>query len=210
MKITEFNLITDPRKLSSIAPAYVKVGDEVRRLQYSAFCVEAVSGTTPKSAREKVLVTFYPKETGHYTQCWTLTYWLTTLRALKHKRRVVFEGTATSRPAINAVPVIQPRPKDRVFLKTSTLDFTSSLNVRQSLSFKLGNPLKMASKVVLHSVQPPFYLKYREVLVEAGHSARIPVRFKPEQAGSFRDTIVIDTEQGALALVLNGVCTLGA
>ena len=84
------------------------------------------------------------------------------------------------------------------------LEFNCAVNERQSLSFKLGNPMKSASNVKLSAVRAPFNLKYKEVLVEAGHSARIPVRFVPTEAGVFRETLFIDTDQGLLQLQLTG------
>lgn len=201
-------------RLCSIAPAYRKVeSQEEVRVPYSAFCVSVMSGVTPAGAKEKLPLTFYPKHVGHFTQLWDFTFYTAPLKTLKHKRRILLEGNATlsritsSSRVSNSEdcsPSSASRTRDKVFLKTETLEFSCSVNDKQSLSFKLGNPLKAASNVKLSALRAPFSLKYKEVLVEAGHSARIPVRFVPTEAGMFRDTLLLDTEQGLLKLELTG------
>ena len=201
-------------RLSSVAPAYRKVeNSEPIRVPYSSFCVDVVSGVTPIGSREKIPVTFYPKHVGDFTQCWTFVYSRSSFKSAKQNHRVIFEGTATTCSARSASALSShrsassSRPKDRVFIKLSNLDFSTPINTCQSLSFKLGNPLKSASKVKLSTLHPPFYLKYKEVLVEAGHSARIPIKYKPTLYGEFREYLQIDTDHGVLTLELKGTVT---
>ena len=201
-------------RLTSVAPAYRKVeNSDPIRVPYSVFCVEIVSGMTPSGSQERIPITFFPKHVGNFTQCWTLTYFRDALRSLKHTHRVILEGSATTSSARSARVLsshsssTSHRPKDRVFIRIKHLDFATPLNSCQSLSFKLGNPLKTASKVKLSTLLPPFYLKYKEVLVEAGHSARIPVKYKPTTFGEFREFLQIDTDHGVLTVELKGKVT---
>ena len=192
-------------RLSSIAPAYRQVdSSEPIRVPYSAFCVDMVSGVTPAGCRECVPITFYPKHTGHFTQCWNFVSFKGSLKSLKHSQRVILEGSATT-STIRTVDSY--RPKDKVFIRIKNLEFSTGINGCQSVSFKLGNPLKGASKVRLSTLLPPFYLKYKEVLVEAGHSARIPIKYKPTIFGEFKEFLKIDTDHGVLTLALRGTVT---
>ncbi|XP_063681937.1 centrosomal protein of 192 kDa-like [Bolinopsis microptera] len=191
-------------RLSSIAPAYRKVdSSDPIRVPYSAFCVDMVSGVTPAGCRECIPITFYPKHTGHFSQCWNFVCFKGSIKSLKHSQRVILEGSATA----STIRTVDNRPKDKVFIRIKILEFSAGINGCQSLSFKVGNPLKVASKVRLSVLLPPFYLKYKEVLVEAGHSARIPIKYKPTIFGEFKEFLKIDTDHGVLTLELQGTVT---
>eukprot|EP00116_Pleurobrachia_bachei_P006395 sb/3466657/ len=203
-------------ELVSVAPTYRK--DEagtMSRAEYMVFGVSAMTGVTLPGARERIPLTFHPQDQGQFTQCWTITF-KSKQPVNNLARKVILEGVATARnvslsdkrhssiAGISRSISSASRPKDRVFVKTTKLDFECAVKETQSLSFKVGNPLKTGSKIVLSALPEPFYLKYKEVLVQPGHSARIPVKFRPTEPGVYKCSLTVGTKGGEITIEVGG------
>uniref|UniRef100_A0A452I327 Uncharacterized protein n=1 Tax=Gopherus agassizii TaxID=38772 RepID=A0A452I327_9SAUR len=121
--------------LSSFASPYVKGIDEsgdVYRATYTAFRCSRVSGTLGAHGKEKVAITFLPRDRGDYAQFWDLECHPLAEPHMKHKIRFQLSGVGakTENEAVNAkvstcalikteIPVM---PRRRAGSEASTLN----------------------------------------------------------------------------------------
>uniref|UniRef100_A0A5F8HGJ6 Centrosomal protein 192 n=1 Tax=Monodelphis domestica TaxID=13616 RepID=A0A5F8HGJ6_MONDO len=84
--------------LSSFAPTYVKDVDEsgdVFRATYTAFRCSRISGTLEGHGKQKIAITFLPRDKGNYAQFWEVECYPSAEPHMKHALRFLLSGVVS-------------------------------------------------------------------------------------------------------------------
>uniref|UniRef100_A0A8C8RB39 Centrosomal protein 192 n=1 Tax=Pelusios castaneus TaxID=367368 RepID=A0A8C8RB39_9SAUR len=222
--------------LSSFAPPYVKGVDEsedVYRANYTAFRCSRVSGTLEVHGKEKLSITFLPRDRGDYAQFWDLEYHPLAEPHMKHKIRFQLSGGAkTENEAVNAkvskgslikteIPVM---PRRRAGSEASTLNTGQNEVIRgvyaredlytflptrigESSTLKVNLRNNTFTTHMLKFVNPgePFHIKHSKYSLRSQHYINLPVQFKPKSAGRFEGFLVVQIDKcGSVGIRLLG------
>lgn len=207
--------------LTSLAPPYVKGADEsgeVYRATYTAFQCSCNSGTLEGHGKEKVAVTFLPRDRGDYSQFWDFECHPLYEPHLKDKHRLHFSGVgsvenealkneASSSALIKVnVPVLSPRrnhpntsdPKagEGVCAEDDVHTFPPT-RVGEASMLKIRFRNYSSSSTMLKFLKPrePFYTKHPHFNLRCHHYCNLPVFFRPVSAGVFKSLLVVQTEK---------------
>ncbi|XP_072324522.1 centrosomal protein of 192 kDa isoform X1 [Scyliorhinus torazame] len=210
--------------LSSFAPPYVKGVDEsgdIYRATYTVFRCSRVSGTLQAHSKEKLPITFMPRDKGDYSQFWDLECRLAAEPHMKHKIRFQLHGVGTkakgsSKETDSATELVktevamktrkslserltrtgQEQPVYKGVFAPEDLYLFPATPVGESSTLKVN--LRNSSSLVhmLKFINPrePFYIKHSNYSLRAQHYINLPVRFKPESDGRFEALLVIQTD----------------
>uniref|UniRef100_A0A8C8RB64 Centrosomal protein 192 n=1 Tax=Pelusios castaneus TaxID=367368 RepID=A0A8C8RB64_9SAUR len=223
--------------LSSFAPPYVKGVDEsedVYRANYTAFRCSRVSGTLEVHGKEKLSITFLPRDRGDYAQFWDLEYHPLAEPHMKHKIRFQLSGVGakTENEAVNAkvskgslikteIPVM---PRRRAGSEASTLNTGQNEVIRgvyaredlytflptrigESSTLKVNLRNNTFTTHMLKFVNPgePFHIKHSKYSLRSQHYINLPVQFKPKSAGRFEGFLVVQIDKcGSVGIRLLG------
>nr|XP_032647898.1 centrosomal protein of 192 kDa-like isoform X1 [Chelonoidis abingdonii] len=223
--------------LSSFAPPYVKGVDEsgdVYRATYTAFRCSRVSGTLGAHGKEKVAITFLPRDRGDYAQFWDLECHPLAEPHMKHKIRFQLSGVGakTENEAVNAkvstcglikteIPVM---PRRRAGSEASTLntglnevirgvyaqeDHYAFLPTRvgesSTLKVNLRNNTFITHMLKFVNPREPFHIRHSKYSLRSQHYINLPVQFKPKSAGRFEGLLVVHIDKyGSLGIRLLG------
>ncbi|XP_077208935.1 centrosomal protein of 192 kDa isoform X2 [Paroedura picta] len=207
--------------LTSFAPPYVKGVDEsgeVYRATYTAFQCSCSSGMLEAHGKEKVIVTFLPRDKGDYSQFWDLECHPVHEPHLKDKHRLQFSGVGTienetlkSEASSSAlvkvnVPVISlkrdypdisdPKAREGVYAQ-DTVHIFPQTRVGESSMLKISMRNYSSSTTTLNFLKPrePFYIKHSRYNLRCHHYCNLPVFFRPASAGFFKSVLVVQTEK---------------
>uniref|UniRef100_A0A8C8R9E4 Centrosomal protein 192 n=1 Tax=Pelusios castaneus TaxID=367368 RepID=A0A8C8R9E4_9SAUR len=220
--------------LSSFAPPYVKGVDEsedVYRANYTAFRCSRVSGTLEVHGKEKLSITFLPRDRGDYAQFWDLEYHPLAEPHMKHKIRFQLSGVVKNE-AVNAkvskgslikteIPVM---PRRRAGSEASTLNTGQNEVIRgvyaredlytflptrigESSTLKVNLRNNTFTTHMLKFVNPgePFHIKHSKYSLRSQHYINLPVQFKPKSAGRFEGFLVVQIDKcGSVGIRLLG------
>nr|XP_056710919.1 centrosomal protein of 192 kDa [Euleptes europaea] len=207
--------------LTSFAPPYVKRGDEsgeVYRAPYTAFQCSCSSGTLEAHGKEKVVVTFLPRDRGNYSQFWDLECHPIHEPHLKDKHKLQFSGVGTvenetfkneaSSSALVkvSVPVTSqrrdypdisdPKAGKGVYAEDGVHTFPPT-RVGESSMLKIRLRNYSSSSTMLNFLKPrePFYIKHFHYNLRCHHYCNLPVFFRPVSTGIFKSLLVVQTEK---------------
>ncbi|XP_015276423.1 PREDICTED: centrosomal protein of 192 kDa-like [Gekko japonicus] len=207
--------------LTSFAPPYVKgVGGsgEVYRATYTAFQCSCSSGMLDARGKEKVVVTFLPRDRGDYSQFWDLECHPLHEPHLKDKHRLQFSGVGTvenealkneaSSSALVkvSVPVTSqrrdhpdtsdPKAGEGVYAQDGVNTFPPT-RVGESSMLKICMRNYSSSSTMLKFLKPrePFYIKHSHYNLRCHHYCNLPVFFRPVSTGIFKSLLVVQTEK---------------
>ncbi|NWX87377.1 CE192 protein, partial [Nothoprocta pentlandii] len=222
--------------LSSFAPPYVKDVDEsghVYRVTYSAFRCSRVSGTLEAHGKEKVSLTFLPRDRGDYSQFWDLECYPVENPPRKHKLRFQLSGEGiktenktlkTSTDALTETE-LPPVPARKPYSEASAVkagqngssfrglyapeDFYTfpPTRVGETRTLKINLRNNSFSTHLLRFVSPgePFHIKHLRYSLRSHHYINVPVQFKPKAEGRFESLLVVQTNKhGCLGVRLCG------
>nr|XP_060628711.1 centrosomal protein of 192 kDa [Anolis sagrei ordinatus] len=218
--------------LASFAPPYVKGVDEsgeVFRATYTAFRCSSLSGSIEAHGKEKVVVTFLPRDRGQYSQFWELECHPFHKPHMKDKHRLQFCGMGIllndglendiSPPAlvkINFRDVSQridsPDNVDQkiwkgVYAQENVYTFPPTrIGESSTLKVSLRNYSPSSNKLKFRNLKEPFHIKHSHYNLRSYHYCNLPVHFKPASPGSFKGSLVVETEKsGIITIQLIGV-----
>ncbi|XP_062987365.1 centrosomal protein of 192 kDa [Elgaria multicarinata webbii] len=217
--------------LSSFAPPYVKDVDEsgeVYRATYTAFRCSCLSGTLEGRGKEKVVVTFLPRDRGHYSQFWDLECHPLHHSHLKDKHRLQFCGMGilenkALKNEVSSAALVKIRVRDvsqrrdfldtfdhkiwkGVFAQEDVYTFPS-IRIGESSTLKIGirNYSTSSNRLKFRSPREPFYIKHSHYTLRCHHYCNLPVQFKPMSSGIFKGVLVVETDRsGTLTIQLIG------
>ncbi|KAK9403425.1 putative centrosomal protein [Crotalus adamanteus] len=217
--------------LTSFAPPYVKGADEsgdVYRATYAAFQCSYLSGTLEICGKEKIIVSFLPRDKGHYSQFWDLECHPLHEPHLTDKYRLQFCGVSilsnkqlknkiltSSLVKINIRDVTQRREYLSIFdhniwrgvyAQEDVYTF-SPTRVGESSTLKISMKNYSMSSCQLNFRSPgePFYIKHSHYNLRCHHYCNLPVQFKPMSPGIFKCLLVVETDKsGTLTIQLIG------
>ncbi|XP_030408560.1 centrosomal protein of 192 kDa isoform X6 [Gopherus evgoodei] len=223
--------------LSSFAPPYVKGIDEsgdVYRATYTAFRCSRVSGTLGAHGKEKVAITFLPRDRGDYAQFWDLECHPLAEPHMKHKIRFQLSGVGakTENEAVNAkvstcalikteIPVM---PRRRAGSEASTLNtglnevirgvyaqedhytfLPTRIGESSTLKVNLRNNTFITHMLKFVNPREPFHIRHLKYSLRSQHYINLPVQFKPKSAGRFEGLLVVHIDKyGSLGIRLLG------
>ncbi|XP_048364489.1 centrosomal protein of 192 kDa [Sphaerodactylus townsendi] len=213
--------------LTSFAPPYVKGVDEsgeVYRATYTAFQCSCSSGILEAHGKEKVVVTFLPRDRGDYSQFWDLECHPLHDLHLKDKHRLQFSGVGTAENEafkneasstlvkVN-VPVTAQRrdhpdtsdPKSGrkgVYVQDGVHTFPPT-RIGESSMLKIRVQNYSNSSAALNFLRPrePFYIKHSRYNLRCHHYCNLPVFFRPVSAGIFKSLLVVQTEKNCILTI---------
>ncbi|KAH0617835.1 hypothetical protein JD844_016465 [Phrynosoma platyrhinos] len=218
--------------LSSFAPPYVKdVGEsgEVYRATYTAFQCSSLSGTLEAHGKEKVVVTFLPRDRGHYSQFWDLECHPLHNPHLKDKHRLQFCGMGilvneafrneVSPPGLVKVSVRDvsqridyPDIFDNkiwkcVYAEEDVYTFPPTrIGESSTLKISMRNYSTSSNKLKFRNPREPFYIRHSHYNLRSHHYCNLPVQFKPVSPGTFKSLLLVETDKsGILTIELIGV-----
>ncbi|XP_061450712.1 centrosomal protein of 192 kDa [Rhineura floridana] len=217
--------------LSSFAPPYVKDIDErgeVYRATYTAFRCSCLSGTLEACGGEKVVVTFLPRDRGHYSQFWDLECYPLHEPHLKHKHRLQFcgvgilgnedfknEASTTALVKLSVQDVSLRRDYTDAFdhkiwkgvhAQEDIYNFPPTrIGESSTLKISMRNYSNASNKLNFRSLREPFYIKHSHYTLRCHHYCNLPVQFKPILPGTFKGLLVVETDKsGTLTIQLIG------
>ncbi|XP_072462705.1 centrosomal protein of 192 kDa [Notamacropus eugenii] len=213
--------------LSSFAPPYVKDVDEsgdVFRATYAAFRCSRISGILQGHGKQKVAITFLPRDRGNYAQFWDVECYPSATPHMKHTLRFQLSGLGVSsengseRIPTNAFVKTDNlvRPRRRIGSEASVppprqvdlaqrgvnapQDIYIFLPVRvgetRTVKVNLRNNSFSTHLLKFLSPREPFYVKHSKYSLRAQHYINMPVQFKPKSAGKFEGLLVVQTDEG--------------
>ncbi|XP_067402161.1 centrosomal protein of 192 kDa [Emydura macquarii macquarii] len=223
--------------LSSFAPPYVKGVDgsgDVYRATYTAFRCSRVSGTLEAHRKEKLAITFLPRDRGDYAQFWDLECHPLAEPHMKHKIRFQLSGVGakTENETVNAkvyksalikteIPVMPRRGagSEASTLKIGQNEIIRGVYAREDIYTFLPTRIGESSTLkvnlrnntftthMLKFVNPrePFHIKHSKYSLRSQHYINLPVQFKPKSAGRFEGLLVVQIDKcGSLGIRLLG------
>ncbi|XP_007487810.2 centrosomal protein of 192 kDa isoform X2 [Monodelphis domestica] len=213
--------------LSSFAPTYVKDVDEsgdVFRATYTAFRCSRISGTLEGHGKQKIAITFLPRDKGNYAQFWEVECYPSAEPHMKHALRFLLSGVGIGPEAgsekVSTHALIKTdnlcRPRKRTGSEASTFvprqvdvaqrgvyapqDVYVFLPVRvgESRTVKVNLRNNSFSTHLLKFLSPrePFSVRHSKYSLRAQHYINMPVQFKPKSAGKFKGLLVVQTDEG--------------
>nr|XP_008106918.1 PREDICTED: centrosomal protein of 192 kDa isoform X1 [Anolis carolinensis] len=219
--------------LSSFAPPYVKGVDEsgeVFRVTYTAFRCSSLSGSVEAHGKEKVVVTFLPRDRGHYSQFWELECHPFHKSHLKDKHRLQFCGMGIllndglkndiSPPALVKINVrdvsqridfpdnIDQKICKGVYAQEDVYTFPpTKIGESSILKVSMRNYSPSSSKLKFRNPKEPFHIKHSHYNLRSYHYCNLPVHFKPVSPGTFKGLLVVETDKsGIITIQLIGMC----
>ncbi|XP_053103437.1 centrosomal protein of 192 kDa isoform X2 [Hemicordylus capensis] len=212
--------------LSSFAPPYVKGVDEsgeVYRATYTAFRCSCVSGILEVHGKDRVLVTFLPRDRGHYSQFWDLECHPLHKPHLKDKHRLQFSGvgvieTKAATAALGKVSVqVSSQRRDyvdssdhrtgkEVYAQDDVYTFPPTrIGDTSMLKITMRNYSTSSNRLTFINPNEPFYIKHSHYNLRCHHYCNLPVMFKPASSGTFKSVLVVQTDKnGTLTIQLVG------
>ncbi|XP_028921319.1 centrosomal protein of 192 kDa isoform X3 [Ornithorhynchus anatinus] len=215
--------------LSSFAPPYVKGVDEsgdVYRATYTAFRCSRISGTLEAYGKQKVAITFLPRDQGDYAQFWDLECHPYAEPSMKHTLRFQLSGEgvkaenepANARVSTNALVktdnLVKPRRRagsEASALTTRQAELTrrgvyapedvymflpTRVGESRTLKVNLRNNSFTTHLLKFLSPREPFYVKHSKYSLRPQHYINMPVQFKPKSVGRFEALLVVQTDGG--------------
>ncbi|XP_068955575.1 centrosomal protein of 192 kDa [Petaurus breviceps papuanus] len=213
--------------LSSFAPPYAKDVDEsgdVFRATYAAFRCSRISGILEGHGKQKVAITFLPRDRGNYAQFWDVECYPSAAPHMKHTLRFqlsglcISPGNGSERIPTNALVKTDnlARPRRRAGSEASVptsqhVDLTQrGINAPQdvyiflparvgetkTIKVNLRNNSFSTHMLKFLSPREPFYVKHSKYSLRAQHYINMPVQFKPKSAGKFEGLLVVQTDEG--------------
>uniref|UniRef100_A0A5F8G422 Centrosomal protein 192 n=1 Tax=Monodelphis domestica TaxID=13616 RepID=A0A5F8G422_MONDO len=212
--------------LSSFAPTYVKDVDEsgdVFRATYTAFRCSRISGTLEGHGKQKIAITFLPRDKGNYAQFWEVECYPSAEPHMKHALRFLLSGVV-SIMAERKKNVIKCfllsthallktdnlcRPRKRTGSEASTF-VPRQVDVAQRgvyapqdvyvfLPVRVGESRTVKVNLRNNSFSTHLVillLTFPFLLCRAQHYINMPVQFKPKSAGKFKGLLVVQTDEG--------------
>uniref|UniRef100_A0A8C6XSG9 Centrosomal protein 192 n=1 Tax=Naja naja TaxID=35670 RepID=A0A8C6XSG9_NAJNA len=216
--------------LTSFAPPYVKDVDEsgdVYRATYAAFQCSHLSGTLEICGKEKIVVSFLPRDKGHYSQFWDLECHPLHEPHLTDKYRLQFCGmsilsskqlnkvSSSSLVKINIRDVSQRREYLNIFdhniwkgvyAQEDVYTFPpTKIGESSTLKISMKNYSMSSCQLNFRSPGEPFYIKHSHYNLRCHHYCNLPVQFKPRSPGIFKCLLVVETDKsGILTIQLIG------
>ncbi|XP_029140120.1 centrosomal protein of 192 kDa [Protobothrops mucrosquamatus] len=217
--------------LTSFAPPYVKGADEsgdVYRATYAAFQCSYLSGTLEIGGKEKIIVSFLPRDKGHYSQFWDLECHPLHEPHLTDKYRLQFCGMSilsnkqvknkvltSSLVKINIRDVTQRREYLSIFdhniwrgvyAQEDVYTFPPTrVGESSTLKISMKNYSMSSCQLNFRSPGEPFYIKHSHYNLRCHHYCNLPVQFKPMSPGIFKCLLVVETDKsGTLTIQLIG------
>ncbi|XP_058032745.1 centrosomal protein of 192 kDa isoform X1 [Ahaetulla prasina] len=217
--------------LTSFAPPYVKDVDEsgdVYRATYAAFQCSYLSGTLEICGKEKIIVSFLPRDKGHYSQFWDLECHPLHEPHLTDKYRLQFCGmsilsskqlknkvSTSSLVKINIRDVSQRREYLSIFdhniwkgvyAQEDVYTFPATkVGESSTLKISMKNYSMSSCQLNFRSPGEPFYIKHSHYNLRCHHYCNLPVQFKPRSSGIFKCLLVVETDKsGTLTIQLIG------
>ncbi|XP_066480532.1 centrosomal protein of 192 kDa [Tiliqua scincoides] len=212
--------------LSSFAPPYVKDVDdsgEVYRATYTAFRCSCISGTLEAHGKERVVVSFLPRDRGHYSQFWDLECHPLHKPSQKEKHRLQFSGVgiteneSSTASSVKAGVQVASQRRDfsdttdhetgkGVFAQEDTYVFpTTRVGESSMLKISMRNYSTSTNKLTFLSPREPFYIKHSHYNLRCHHYCNLPVLFKPMSSGTFQSLLVVQTDKsGTVTIQLIG------
>ncbi|XP_026527748.1 centrosomal protein of 192 kDa isoform X2 [Notechis scutatus] len=217
--------------LTSFAPPYVKDIDEsgdVYRATYAAFQCSHLSGTLEICGKEKIIVSFLPRDKGHYSQFWDLECHPLHEPHLTDKYRLQFCGmsilsskqlknkvSTSSLVKINIRDVSQRREYLSIFdhniwkgvyAQEDVYTFPpTKVGESSTLKISMKNYSMSSCQLNFRSPGEPFYIKHSHYNLRCHHYCNLPVQFKPRSPGVFKCLLVVETDKsGTLTIQLIG------
>ncbi|XP_026555218.1 centrosomal protein of 192 kDa isoform X2 [Pseudonaja textilis] len=217
--------------LTSFAPPYVKDVDEsgdVYRATYAAFQCSHLSGTLEICGKEKIIVSFLPRDKGHYSQFWDLECHPLHEPHLTDKYRLQFCGmsilsskqlknkvSTSSLVKINIRDVSQRREYLSIFdhniwkgvyAQEDVYTFPpTKVGESSTLKISMKNYSMSSCQLNFRSPGEPFYIKHSHYNLRCHHYCNLPVQFKPRSPGIFKCLLVVETDKsGTLTIQLIG------
>ncbi|XP_053252565.1 centrosomal protein of 192 kDa isoform X1 [Podarcis raffonei] len=218
--------------LSSFAPPYIKGLDdsgEVYRATYTAFRCSLLSGILKAHGEEKVVVTFLPRDRGHYSQFWDLECHPLHESHLKDKHRLQFcgmgiLGNEDFKNEDSAAALVKVSVRDvtlrRDYPNTSEHKMWKGVHAQEdiykfpptrigessTLKITVRNYSSFSNKLKFRCPREPFYIKHSHYTLRCHHYCNLPVQFKPVSAGTFKGLLMVETDKsGTLTIQLIGV-----
>ncbi|XP_031802528.1 centrosomal protein of 192 kDa isoform X1 [Sarcophilus harrisii] len=213
--------------LSSFAPPYVKDVDEsgdVFRATYTAFRCSRISGTLVGHGKQKVAITFLPRDRGNYAQFWDVECFPSAASHMKHTLRFQLSGLSVSpengfeRISTDALVKTDnlARPRRRAGSEaciptTRHVDLAQRgvyapqdiyiflpARVGETRTVKVNLRNNSFSTHLLKFLSPrePFSVKHSKYSLRAQHYINVPVQFKPKSTGKFESLLVVQTDEG--------------
>ncbi|XP_044282345.1 centrosomal protein of 192 kDa isoform X2 [Varanus komodoensis] len=217
--------------LSSFAPTYVKDVDEsgeVYRATYTTFQCSCLSGTLEAHGKQKVKVTFLPRDRGQYSQFWDLECHPIHHSHVKDKHRLQFcgmgilqnealkeEGSKAALVKIRVQDVSQRRDYSDIFehkiwkgvcAQEDVYTFPPTrIGESSTLKICVRNYSTSPNRLKFRSPREPFYIKHFHYNLRCYHYCNLPVQFKPMSSGTFKGVLVVETDKsGTLTIQLLG------
>ncbi|XP_038602144.1 LOW QUALITY PROTEIN: centrosomal protein of 192 kDa [Tachyglossus aculeatus] len=215
--------------LSSFAPPYVKGVDDsgdVYRATYTAFRCSRISGTLEAYGKQKVAITFLPRDQGDYAQFWDLECHPYAEPSMKHTLRFQLSGEgvkAENEPAnarvstdtlVKTDNLVKPRRRagsEASALTTRQAELTrrgvyapedvymflpTRVGESRTLKVNLRNNSFTTHLLKFLSPREPFYVKHSKYSLRPQHYINMPVQFKPKSVGRFEALLVVQTDGG--------------
>nr|XP_020841242.1 centrosomal protein of 192 kDa isoform X3 [Phascolarctos cinereus] len=200
--------------LSSFAPPYVKDVDEsgdVFRATYTAFRCSRISGTLEGHGKQKVAITFLPRDRGNYAQFWDAECYPSATPHMKHTLRFQLSGLGISpengseRIPTNAlvktdnlarprrrtgsevsVPISRPRQVDLAQRGVNApqdvyVFLPARVGETRTIKVNLRNNSFSTHLLKFLSPREPFYVKHSKYSLRAQHYINMPVQFNQSQ-----------------------------
>ncbi|XP_007434722.1 centrosomal protein of 192 kDa [Python bivittatus] len=217
--------------LTSFAPPYVKGVDEsgeVYRATYAAFQCSYLSGTLEIYGKEKIIVSFLPRDKGHYSQFWDLECHPFHEPHLTDKYRLQFCGmgilsnkhlknkvSTSALVKINIRDISQRREYPNIFDQNTWKGVYAQEDVytfpptrvgeSSTLKISMKNYSMSSCQLNFRSPGEPFYIKHSHYNLRCHHYCNLPVQFKPMSPGIFKCLLVVETDKsGTLTIQLIG------
>ncbi|XP_027708166.1 centrosomal protein of 192 kDa isoform X3 [Vombatus ursinus] len=213
--------------LSSFAPPYVKDVDEsgdVFRATYTAFRCSRISGTLEGHGKQKVAITFLPRDRGNYAQFWDVECYPSAAPHMKHTLRFQLSGLSISsengseriptdalvktdnlarsrRRTGSEVSVPMSRQVDLAQRGVNApqdvyVFLPARVGETRTIKVNLRNNSFSTHLLKFLSPREPFYVKHSKYSLRAQHYINMPVQFKPKSAGKFEGLLVVQTDEG--------------
>ncbi|XP_036613779.1 centrosomal protein of 192 kDa isoform X2 [Trichosurus vulpecula] len=213
--------------LSSFAPPYVKDVDksgDVFRATYAAFRCSRISGILEGHGKQKVAITFLPRDRGNYAQFWDVECYPSASPHMKHTLRFQLSGLGINPE--NGSEIIPTnalvktdnlaRPRRRAGSETSFpaprqvdlaqrgvnapqdiyIFLPARVGETRTVKVNLRNNSFSTHSLKFLSPREPFYVKHSKYSLRAQHYINMPVQFKPKSAGKFEGLLVVQTDEG--------------